>query len=87
MFTHTAQKYCNIVKIFYCNIVKILRNITAIFQQQNIAATEMSVLKILIRNIEVILQHNIYAILDFVHSGGILAVLLQKHCNNAVTLL
>ena len=44
----------------------------------------MFVLKILIRNIAAILQHNMYAILDFVHSGGILAVLLQKHCNDAM---
>ena len=46
----------------------------------------MSVLKILIRNVAAILQRNIYAILGFAHSGEILAVLLQKHCNNAVTL-
>ena len=46
----------------------------------------MSILKILIRNVAAILQHNIYAI-NFEHSGGILAVLLQKHCNNAATLL
>jgi len=45
----------------------------------------MSVLKILIHNVAAIL-HNIYAILDFAHSGGILAILLQKHCNNAATL-
>jgi len=46
----------------------------------------MSVLKILIRNVAAILQHNICNI-GFAHSGGILAVLLQKHCNNATTLL
>jgi len=43
----------------------------------------MSVLKILIA----ILQYNIYAILGFAHRGGILAVLLQKYCNNAAILL
>jgi len=47
----------------------------------------MSVLKILIRNVAAILQHNIYAILGFAHSGGIFAVLLQKYYNNAATLL
>ena len=47
----------------------------------------MSVLKILICNVAAILQHNVYAILGFAQSGGILAVLLQKHCNNVTTLL
>jgi len=47
----------------------------------------MSVLKILKRNVAAILQHNIYAILGFAHSEGILAVLLQKHCCNIITLL
>jgi len=54
----------------------------------------MSVLKILIRNVAVILQHNIiYMQLSFAHSGGILAVLLQihivimqQHCCNIITL-
>jgi len=46
----------------------------------------MSVLKILIRNVATILQHNIYAI-GFAHNGGIFAVLLQKYYNNAATLL
>jgi len=68
------------------------KNIAATLQKyfiarlQHCSNVKISVLKILIRNVAAILQHIIYAILGFAHNGGILAVLLQKHCNNAATL-
>jgi len=73
------QKYCsNIVKIFYCKIATLQKYCEILLQYfSNVAANvKMFVLKILIRNIAAILQHNIYVILGFVHSGEILAVLL-----------
>jgi len=80
----TLQKYF-IAKLQHCkNIAKYCCNISVTLQQRK---NKMSVLKILIHNVAAILQHNIYAILGFAHNGGILAVLLQKHYNNAATLL
>jgi len=70
--------------MFYCKIAT-LQKYCEIFQQ-HYSNVKISVLKILIHN-AAILQHNIYAILDFAYSGGIFAILLQKHCNDAATLL
>jgi len=83
-FVHIAQKYCsNIAKIFHCKIATLQKYCEILLQYfSNIAD-----LKILICNIAAILQHNIYAILDFAHRGEILVVLLQKHCNNIATTL
>ena len=68
----TLQKYF-ILSLQHCkNIAKYSYNISATLQQRKNVR-----FKILIRNVTAILQHNIYAILDFAHSRGILAVLLQ----------
>jgi len=57
-FTHTAQKYCEILLQHWSNV-------------------KMSVLKILIRNVAAILQHNIFAILGCAHWRNISSIIAE----------
>jgi len=73
---HSVPYSIEILQQFCRNIAKILRNIAAIFQQY-CSNVKMSILKILIRNVAAILQHNIYAILGFAHRRSTYSIIAE----------